>query len=460
MDNMEFNNINNDEVKQDSFKEPDGNNTERVDQPTEHEETGYSHEGPSDRDNPGYNNDGNVFFTEGFHEQKNGNINIQKIPVKKKRIGRVFSYIACALVAAIVGGVAGGSYVNYIVGKNKAYETPITASQTGSTNIISYSPPTSLIAKIAAEVGPAVVGVDTQVVTNGFFGQQIGQDSGSGIIFDKRGYIVTNQHVIDGGSNIVVTLPGGTQKFKAQVVGQDQISDIAVLKINADNLNLPTARFGDSSKVKVGDLAIAIGNPLGEEYAGTVTSGIVSALNRTISGADGDYGSRYKLIQTDAAINPGNSGGALINENGEVIGINSIKFTNSSNGSSVEGMGFAIPINDVKTLIDQLMKNGYVSRPYLGIGVVTITEEMSKENKYPVGVGVATVMRGSAAEAAGIKPMDVILEIEGVKVTSDGQFISELMKYKVGDSVKLKVWREGSTITVPVTLGENKSGSR
>lgn len=390
---------------------------------------------------------------QGYSEQKNATINIQSIPVKRKWFRKVMPFIACTVVSALIGGIAGGAYTNYLIGKNKTYDTPITISQSGSTNQVSYTPPTSLIAKIAAEVGPSIVGVDTEVVSKGFFGQkQVAQGSGSGIIFDKRGYIVTNQHVIDGGQKIYVTLPG-KQKLAAQLVGQDRISDIAVLKVNADNL--PVAKFGDSSTVRVGDLAIAIGNPLGEEYAGTVTSGIISALNRTLDINEGEYSRRYKLIQTDAAINPGNSGGALINENGEIIGINSIKFADNE----IEGMGFAIPINDVKTIVDQLMKNGYVSRPYLGVSVATITEDMAKEYKCPAGVGVYTVERGSAAEAAGLMPGDVILDIDGVKLSTNEELINELMKHKVGDSVKLKIWRDGSEITVPVVLGENKNSA-
>ncbi len=388
--------------------------------------------------------------------RKNGTINIQSVPVKRKWIRKAIPFIACIVVSALIGGIAGGAYTNYLISKDKNYDTPITISQSGSSNQAyqaAYTPPSSLIAKIASDTGPSVVGVDTELVSQGFFGQkQVAQGSGSGIIFDKRGYIVTNQHVIDGGQKIYVTLPG-KQKLTAQLVGQDKISDIAVLKVDRDNL--PVAKFGDSSKVRVGDLAIAIGNPLGEEYAGTVTSGIISALNRTIDIDEGEYSRRYKLIQTDAAINPGNSGGALINENGEVIGINSIKFADSE----IEGMGFAIPINDVKTIVDQLLKNGYVSRPYLGVSVVTITEKMASQYKCPAGVGVYTVQRGSAAEAAGLKPNDVILEIDGVKLSTNEELINELQKHKVGDSVKLKIWRDGSNLTISITLGEDKGST-
>lgn len=389
-------------------------------------------------------------------EWRNGHINIQSVPVKKHRFRKAIPIIASTLVSAVLGGVIGGVYVNYLT-EQKNYEAPVTINQnkTGSANQISYTPPSGLIAKVASEVGPAIVGVDIKVVAESFFGQkQVGQGSGSGIIFDKRGYIVTNQHVIDGaGANgITVTLAGG-KKYPAQIIGQDNISDIAILKINANNL--PVAAFGDSSKVRVGDLAIAIGNPMGEEFAGTVTSGIISALNRTVYVNEGDYSRRYKLIQTDAAINPGNSGGALINADGEVIGINTIKFVDTK----VEGMNFAIPINEAKEIIDQLLNNGYVSRPYLGVEVVTVTEEDAKQLNMVAGIGVQKVFKGSAAETAGLKPRDIILEVQGVKVSTNDDFINELYKYKVGESITLKVWREGNTIDIPITLGEKKDQS-
>jgi serine protease Do len=390
-----------------------------------------------------------------YEPQKNGFINIQSIPVKRHRLKKILPFALAVLVAALLGGAAGGAYVNYLIGRN-AYISPITSSTSQGSPIktTNYSTSNSLIAKIAEEDGPTVVGISTKGVSQGFFGdKKVSVGTGSGIIFDKKGLIVTNQHVIDGGNDITVTLPGG-KPLKAQIIGSDPSSDIAVLKINADNL--PTAIFGDSSKLRVGDLAVAIGNPMGEEYAGTVTSGIISALNRTMNVEDGEYNRRYKLIQTDAAINPGNSGGALINENGEVIGINTIKYV----GDKVEGMGFAIPINEVKTIVDQLLKNGYVSRPQLGVGVITITEDMAKEYKSQIGAGIETVTKGSSAEAAGLKPKDIITSIDEVKVISSDDLINELEKHKVGDQVKVTIWRDGQIQTLPVTLGEmNKKTS-
>ena len=420
----------------------------------------------NDLKNMDYNNSGNdvnqsedknsyEYQAQNCQLQKNGCINIQNIPVRKNKFKKMVPFVGLMLISAMIGGVAGGFYVNYLIGRN-TYTSPITSStsQTNPIKASNDSTSNSLIARIAEEDGPTVVGISTKGVSQGVFGdKKVSVGTGSGIIFNKKGLIVTNQHVINGGNDITVTLPGG-KPFKAQIIGSDPSSDIAVLKIDADNL--PVAIFGDSSKLRVGDLAVAIGNPMGEEYAGSVTSGIISALNRKMNVVDGEYSRRYKLIQTDAAINPGNSGGALINENGEVIGINTIKYI----GDKVEGMGFAIPINEVKAIVDQLLKNGYVSRPELGVAVITITEDMAKEYKSQTGAGIETVTKGSAAETAGLKPKDVITQVDGVKIASNDDLINELDKHKVGDPVKVTIWREGQILTLPVTLGEkNKKTS-
>jgi Trypsin-like serine proteases, typically periplasmic, contain C-terminal PDZ domain len=383
-------------------------------------------------------------------QQRNGYINIQNVPVKKSKFKKAAPFIATTLVSAIVGGAAGSAYTNYLISKN-SYTSPIMYSTSpGQVKTTNYTSSNSIISRIAEDVGPAVVGIDTEVVTQGAYGNtQTESGSGSGVIFDSKGLIVTNQHVIDGSKKISVTIPG-RDPIPAQVLGADAMSDIAVLKISANNL--PVAKLGDSSKIRVGDLAVAIGNPLGDQYAGTVTSGIISAVDRKMYVAEGDVSRRYHLIQTDAAINPGNSGGALINENGEVIGINSIKFI----GDKVEGMGFAIPINEVKDIVDQLMKNGYVSRPLLGIGAVTVTQEDAQKYKSTVGAGVEEIQKGGAAEAAGLKLKDIITEIDGTKIKTSDDLISLLEKHKVGDTVKLKIWREGNYITISVTLTDSK----
>ncbi|WML36320.1 trypsin-like peptidase domain-containing protein [Clostridium sp. OS1-26] len=359
----------------------------------------------------------------------------------KAKLKSLFKGVTFILIAAVSGGVSGA----YIVNKkysNKAY-TPINQSlvesKMDSSKINTADMPKNAITKVAEVVSPAVVGISNKA--EGFFGLQ-DAGSGSGIIFDPSGYIVTNNHVIEGATKITIKLSSG-KVLNATLVGADPRSDLAVIKVDAQNL--PVAKFGDSSKVKVGDIAIAIGNPLGEEFSGSVTAGIISALNRKIQ-----YGGAiYKVLQTDAAINPGNSGGPLCNEAGEVIGINSLKIGAEANA---EGMGFAIGINEAKDIIKSLMDHGKVSRPSLGIygqGVV------SEKNNIQ-GVYIREVVQGSGAAAAGIKPTDIIIELDKKKITKVEDLSDVLDKHKVGDTIQCKIWRNGKTIEVNITLSDMK----
>ncbi|WP_027625386.1 S1C family serine protease [Clostridium lundense] len=344
--------------------------------------------------------------------------------------------IALILVSAITGGLSGA----YVV---KKYNTPKTNyyqnANLTQNNTPTTESPKNAINKVSETVGPAVVGINNK--GESFWGT-VEQGSGSGIIFDANGYIVTNYHVIEGATNVSVKLASGNV-FQAKLVGADKRSDLAVIKINANNL--PTAKFGDSSKVRVGDLAVAIGNPLGEEFAGTVTSGIISALNRTMQ-----YdGAIYKVLQTDAAINPGNSGGALCNENGEVIGINSLKIGPEA---KAEGMGFAISINEAKGIIDSIMNYGKVKRPGLGVKGQSVS---SKDGSIK-GFYVNEVILGSGAASAGIKPTDIIIEVDKTKINSFEDLAEVLDKHKIGDSVSCKVWRNGSEKSFKIVLSEMK----
>jgi serine protease Do len=360
---------------------------------------------------------------------------------KKKKLDNAMKVIAFVLIAVFSGGISGLYVANKIASQTYNYSSASqdgNSSSSGTSSTLGAS--SNAINKVAEIVGPAVVGI----VISGNTTSPLTSDSysGSGIIFDSNGYIVTNNHVIEGAANITVKLASG-KSLVAKVVGADSRSDLAVIKIDA--VNLPVAKLGDSSKVKVGDLAIAIGNPLGEEFAGTVTSGIISALNRTIQ----YEGSVYKVLQTDAAINPGNSGGALCNKDGEVIGINSLKIGASDNA---EGMGFAISINEAKTIIDSLMSTGKVSRPYLGIyGATVVAGNNSIE-----GVYVKEVVSGSGADAAGIQPTDIITELDGQKVKEFDEISTILDKHKVGDMISCNIQRGGKTITVNITLSEMK----
>lgn len=380
-------------------------------------------------------------------EAVNDDENIGKIKFRsknKKKINGFFKLLALVLVCA-VSGAAGGAIVFNTKYKNmtKSSSTSSLTQQDNSNSLTKTADVSAnAITKTAAAVGPAVVGISNKAQGN--FGLQ-DVDSGSGIIFDSNGYIVTNNHVIDGASKITVKLSSG-KVLDAKVIGTDSRSDLAVIKVEATNL--PIVKFGDSSKVSVGDTAIAIGNPLGEEFAGTVTAGIISAVNRQINYG----GSIYKLIQTDAAINPGNSGGALCNNVGEVIGINSLKLGASENA---EGMGFAITINEAKTIIQSLMSTGTVARPYLGI----MGKDAISNTNNVQGVYVNEVVAGSGAASAGIKPTDIIVELDGTKVEKFSDLAGIIDKHKIGDKVSCKILRNGNTISVNVELTQMKTNN-
>ena len=301
------------------------------------------------------------------------------------------------------------------------------------------------VVRAARAVGPAVVGITNKAVARDWFNNQfeIEQGVGSGVIFRADGYIVTNNHVIAGAKEIIVSLADG-RSVSGELIGTDEITDLAVVKIDADNLT--AAEFGDSDDIMVGEPAIAIGNPLGLEFQGSVTAGVISALNRTLNLND----RQFKLIQTDAAINPGNSGGALVNADGLVIGINSAKL--AANG--VEGMGFAIPINTVRDIVAELMEKGRVTRPWLGVGV--FDKETAARQGYRLnadaGVYVEHVDKDGSAGAAGIRRGDIILEIAGKPVNTVGELRSAVAEQKVGTVIQVKLQRDGDIITVDVTL--------
>lgn len=291
--------------------------------------------------------------------------------------------------------------------------------------------------------------------SSGSSSSEVDTGSGSGVIFQKVGnyaYIVTNNHVVEGASKLVVSLYGG-QQATAQVVGTDALTDLAVLKIPVKYVT-NTAVFGDSSTLRPGDTVLAIGNPLGQDLSRTVTEGIVSATNRSIdySTSAGDW--QTTVIQTDAAINPGNSGGALINTAGQVVGINSLKISEAG----VEGLGFAIPSNDVLPIVNQLINNGKVERPYLGIGLSDLSEvPQTYWNNLPSnvtsGVMVTNVDPNSAAAKGGFKQQDVIVSMDGTSITSSADLRTYLYtKVKIGDTVKFGVYRNGKLINITVKI--------
>ena len=332
----------------------------------------------------------------------------------KKFLPCLLSAIIASVATAGTMGIGGYYFLKPLVKTQQvSYAAPVSKTDNGASTVLFENGKRSLsVSEIAKQVGPSCVGIinkaklQPQRYYDPFSGRYyyyqnsdelVEQGSGSGIIISEDGYIVTNEHVIAEATEITVILNTGDE-YNATLIGSDSKSDLAVLKINASGLT--AAVLGDSSQVEVGDLAVAIGNPLGQELAGTVTAGVISALNRKMTVDNRSY----TLLQTDAAINPGNSGGALVNQYGEVIGINSIKMS----VTGVEGIGFAIAISAAKPIIDDLMSEGYVSgRSIIG---VTITESRN-------GLTVYSVSEGSGAEKAGIKEGDLIVKADGKVVT-------------------------------------------
>ncbi|SDY78182.1 serine protease Do [Proteiniborus ethanoligenes] len=368
---------------------------------------------------------------------------------KKYKRSRLINII---LLSILIGVIIGGAFTYGILQTQpmditKPVEAASSQNNTSITNTSEGQPVasqwyTSPVVNVAEEVLPSIVMIKNKVnVNRGYEILQVDKGTGSGIIYRQDGYIITNQHVIDGATELIVILNDGTE-YKGKVLGQDLKTDLAVVKVEAKNL--PAAKIGDSDKLRVGELAVAIGNPAGEEFSGSVTAGIISALNRSLNVGE----KKMKLIQTDAAINPGNSGGALVNQNGEVIGINSVKLSSPE----IEGMGFAIPINDALPIINELMQNGYVKRPWIGIGISNITESISKQYNLPVGVYIGRVYFGSPAEKAGLKPNDVIIKIDEEKIENIEDLSHIIENHKAEDVIRLTIYRDGKYMDIDVTL--------
>lgn len=300
----------------------------------------------------------------------------------------------------------------------------------------------SPVTKVAAKVGPVVVNIVTKSLAYDFFFDPVPQSGlGSGVIISRDGYILTNNHVVSGAESITVKLADG-RELAAKVVGADPESDLAVLKISANNL--PVALLGDSDKLQVGELAVAIGNPFGLQQ--TVTSGIISALGRSINKGNGQV--IENLIQTDASINPGNSGGALANSRGQVIGINTAIIPQG------QGLGFAIPINTAKVIMDQLIKMGKVSRPYLGVMGTTMNDELAFQYSLATDKGalILKVVPNSPAKKAGIKAGDIVVKMDDKNIIGMEDLQNTIRHYKVGDTIKMSIMRKNQKIEVNVKL--------
>ena len=355
---------------------------------------------------------------------------------------------AAAAVVLIAVGVFGGFKIHdAFFTPSGTYNGTVNQLQEPSKSDSISDARNTAVVQAAKKVNPAVVGITTKVYNRDMFNRKVlvGEGVGSGVIFDKAGYIVTNNHVVGTAKTVIVSLADG-QSTEGTVVGRDEKTDLAVVKIKMDNL--PVAEFGDSDSLQVGEPAIAIGNPLGLEFQGTVTVGVISSLNRTI----GAEGQSMKLIQTDAAINPGNSGGALVDADGKVIGINSAKISKEG----VEGLGFAIPINAARPILQDLIKNGKVVRPYLGL--YGLDQQMAARFGMKLnvaGIYVYKVAAGGPLDQAGLRHGDVILKLDGTDVKDFSALQSVMDKHHVGDSVSLDYTRNGSDHEVTVVLQES-----
>ena len=387
-------------------------------------------------------------------------------PKKKKKFnGKRVARSAVALVLAAAMGFAGGFVGAKFGGSGKVVIQQVAPSSTadsasGSDSSITAASSTGTglnTEQVADLVSPSVVVITTEQVVYSqwsWYGQnQVESGAGSGVIISSDGYILTCAHVVDGASTITVTI--GDKDYTATLVGEDTTSDIAVIKIDADGLT--PATVGNSDSLKVGQSVMAVGNPLGE-LGGTVTGGMISALNRSVTIQGSSSVNTMSLIQMDASVSPGNSGGGLFNMNGELVGIVNAK----SSSSDAEGLGFAIPINDAIKVAQELLENGYVTgRPYLGITYLAVTDAQTASqlgvNAY--GVYVVEVVKGGPAEKAGLQAGDRIVSVDGTEIASKDDLGTLMQKHAAGDTLSITIAREGQMQTVNVTLGEKTASN-
>ena len=378
-------------------------------------------------------------------ESRMGKHNKRKVTVNTNGL---FKIVITLLVVASLG-----MNVFLFTKVNKSSSSGSSSNKNTTVENVNYDVKSSTT-DVIEKVNSCVVGV--LVYANG-----TASGSGSGVVYrvdGKTAYIITNAHVVSGATDVQVVF-SNKESVNATIVGSDTYSDIAVLKLTAD-FDMTAIKCGDSSLLDQGETVLAIGSPLGIEYAGTVTQGIVSGIDRTVSvdlNDDGQEDWDMNVIQTDAAINPGNSGGALVNMAGELVGITSMKLSNTS----VEGMGFALPINDVITSVEQIIENGKVTRPQIGISGVSLSGYSSYQLRYyrintdlTDGIYVSRVTSGGAASKAGIQEGDIIVKFDGKEVTTYKSFLTELYSKEPGDKVSVVVNRNGTEKTIEVTLGE------
>ncbi|MBQ5702428.1 MAG: trypsin-like peptidase domain-containing protein [Peptococcaceae bacterium] len=371
---------------------------------------------------------------------------------KRKKNNGFKAIVATGLICSLIGGGIGG-----VVGANIAAdnlravlldsETDAQIDETNRLQLMGGFNEVSPVVAIAEKVTPSVVGVKTFGTAYTYWGQRIPNQelgSGSGIIYSEDGYIITNYHVIENATSVMITLSDGTE-YDARIIGSDASSDLAVLKVEAENL--PEAELGDSSALQIGELVVAIGNPLG--YENTVTDGIVSGLNRQLT----DYIDSATLIQTNATINSGNSGGALVNSKGKVVGINSAKLV----ASNAEGMGFALSINEVRPIVEEIISKGHVSRPYLGVSINSqyqVDAETAERYEIPMGIQIAEVAVHGPAERAGLQAGDIIYKVNDTLIQNFDDLSDIIDESKVGDKLRILANRNGEKVVADVILGE------
>lgn len=397
-----------------------------------------------------------------YNEQKNDNLPKQETiipPVKKKKEPKKYSLgtiILAVFLAAVISAVTSVGILfslDYLDDINETGNKVANGEDNEQININVDNVDATIVEAVASKVTSSVVGIRVTVSMQSFFGgTEESSGEGSGVIYTSDGYIITNYHVIENATvysdaEVRVFLNDKNEDgYEAKVVGYNISNDLAVIKINAKNL--PAISFADSKKLNVGQFVVAIGNPGGLDFMGSVTYGVISGLNRMIS----DTSDAASLIQTDAAINPGNSGGALVNINGELVGINSSKIVSEG----YEGMGFAIPSNTVKEITNKIISNEDDPTPYIG---VTISEkydaETLKSYGYPVGAVVYSVVSGGPADKAGIDRADIITKFNGVEITNYTVLNEAIAKCKPGQTVSVTIYRAGRYYTTNVTIGAN-----
>lgn len=437
-------------IQDEAFKSPEqpDNAARAEDTPQAEQEARqtYADSGANYSRNNNYNYGGTTFYARPPKQKKN----------KKKGAFGAGTVIAAALLAAVIGAGSGIAAVTLSSKNGSNTSSPITSSVSGSNvNINIDETAESVVEAVAKKVTPSVVGIRTTTSVRSFFGSSNeSTGEGSGVVYSADGYIITNYHVISGavtnksGSKIeVFTDTLDSNSYEATVVGYNISTDLAVIKINAKGLT--PAEFSDSSKLKVGQYVITVGNPGGLEFMDSVTYGVISGLNRVVS-SDSDV----KLIQTDAAINPGNSGGALVNTKGQLVGINSSKIVSEE----FEGMGFAIPSNTVAEICKNIIEKQNDPEPYLGISVSEkYNSSVLKYYGYPSGAVVSSVADGSPADNAGLAKGDIITEFGGTEITEYSMLESLLQKCKPGDQVSVKIYRSGRYYSTTVTIGSNNA---